>query len=70
MSEMFTTTTSDGVHFVGFKMEIYDDEARALIKLLNRTLQNGNLMCEFSDNEVSSLNAFSGALKDNTLSSC
>jgi len=70
MSEMFTTTSSDGVHHFGFKMDVYDDEAKVLIKLLNRALQNRNLMSDFSDDEVSSLNKFSDALKDNTLSSC
>ena len=70
MSELFTTTSSDGVHHVGFKMEVYDDEARVLVKLLNRALQNRNLMSDFSDDEVSSLNEFLDAFKDNTLSSC
>lgn len=70
MSEIFTTISSDGVHHVGFKMDVYDDEAKVLIKLLNRALQNRNLMSDFSDSEVSTLNEFSDALKDNTLSSC
>ena len=51
-------------------MDVYDDEAKVLIKLLNRALQNRNLMSDFSDSEVSTLNEFSDALKDNTLSSC
>jgi|TARA_B100001741_G_C16028866_1_gene358950 hypothetical protein len=51
-------------HIMGFKMDIFDNEWKPLLKLFSRAAMNDEIMAEFSDEECDRLHTFMDALQD------
>lgn len=51
-------------HIVGFKMDIFDNEWKPLLKLFSRAAMNDEIMADFSDEECDRLHTFMDALQD------
>ena len=54
-------------HIMGFKMDIFDNEFKPLVKLFNRAVVNEEIMSHFDDEECDRLHTFIDALKDAAL---
>lgn len=51
-------------HIVGFKMDIFDNEWKPLLKLFSRACCNDEIMSHFSEEEGERLHTFMDCLQD------
>jgi hypothetical protein len=51
-------------HSVGFKMDIFSNEWKPLLKLFNRACSNDEIMSHFSEEEAERLSTFMDCLQD------
>ncbi len=51
-------------HIMGFKMDIFDNEWKPLLKLFSRAVTNDEIMSHFSEEECDRLHTFMDALQD------
>lgn len=59
------TTTPD--HIVGFKIDVFDNEWRPLLKLFNRAMADKNIMESFNAEELDRLETFVDWFKEECL---
>ena len=56
-------------HIVGFKIDVFDNESRPLIKLFNRAMSDPNIISAFDAAELERLETFIDCFKDLALNS-
>ena len=57
-------TNTMETHTVGFKMDIFDNEWKPLLKLFSRACVNDEIMSHFSEEECERLSTFMDCLQD------